>query len=176
MGRRGAEERQGASGQACRGVSSGREAHHQREECCQGCGGRKCSDAPTAVWIQEMQGPGFDRVRRKPPSSPLLQAPRAKSRRQEESLGSQWIVSVLSETLGECGLLRRGRAPKTKLLRARMQGRACRKHAASMHDLLRGANTRVSLVMEEEDEDESDIYVNMARTGEEDDDWQERPE
>ncbi len=47
------------------------------------------------------------------------------------------------------------------------------KHAASVHDLLGGADASISLVTEEGGECEDDMHVNVARAGEEDDYWQE---
>jgi hypothetical protein len=43
-----------------------------------------------------------------------------------------------------------------------------------MHDLLGGADASVNFVVEEDDEeDDGDLYVNVARIGQEEDDWQE---
>jgi hypothetical protein len=44
------------------------------------------------------------------------------------------------------------------------------KHAAGVHELLGGANASVKLIVEEDDED---LFVNIARIGPEEDDWQE---
>ncbi len=52
-------------------------------------------------------------------------------------------------------------------------------HAVGRHDLLGGVKASVSLVMEEEEDseddknDEADLYINVSRAGQEDDDWQE---
>jgi hypothetical protein len=47
-------------------------------------------------------------------------------------------------------------------------------NAAGVHDLLRGVEASVNLATEEEDEDDKgDLYVNVARIGQEEDDWQE---
>jgi hypothetical protein len=44
-------------------------------------------------------------------------------------------------------------------------------HATGMHDLLGGVEVSVSLVMEEDgEEDEGDLYINLARIGQEEDD------
>jgi hypothetical protein len=53
--------------------------------------------------------------------------------------------------------------------------RGCKgKHAAGVHDLLGGVESSVNLASEEGDEeDEGDLYVNVARIGQEEDDWQE---
>jgi hypothetical protein len=53
-----------------------------------------------------------------------------------------------------------------------------RKHAAGVHELLGGTDASVNLVAEEDDEendkeDDEDLYVNVARVGQEEDDWQE---
>jgi hypothetical protein len=42
-----------------------------------------------------------------------------------------------------------------------------------VHDLLGGVEASVSLVIEEEDEDEADMCINVARARQEDDDRQE---
>jgi hypothetical protein len=53
------------------------------------------------------------------------------------------------------------------------------KHAAGVHELLGGADSSVNLVAEEDDEDEDEDdedlyeYINMARGGQEEDDWRE---
>jgi hypothetical protein len=47
------------------------------------------------------------------------------------------------------------------------------KHAASVHDLLGRADASVNLITEEDDEeDDGDLYINVARIGQEEDDWQ----
>jgi hypothetical protein len=43
-----------------------------------------------------------------------------------------------------------------------------------VHGLLGGVEASVSLVVEDDDDDdEADLYVNVARAGQEDDEWQE---
>jgi hypothetical protein len=43
-----------------------------------------------------------------------------------------------------------------------------------VHDLLGGVEASVSLVVEEDDDNnEADLYVNVARAGQDDDEWQE---
>ncbi len=47
-------------------------------------------------------------------------------------------------------------------------------HAASVHELLGEADASVNLAAEEDDEeDDGDLYVNVARISQEEDDWQE---
>jgi hypothetical protein len=67
-------------------------------------------------------------------------------------------------------MFRSRRALETSLRAARVQG----KHAAGVHDLLGGVQASVNLATEEdEEEDEGDLYVNVARVRQEEDDWQE---
>jgi hypothetical protein len=48
------------------------------------------------------------------------------------------------------------------------------KHAAGIHELLGGDDVSINLVAEgDNDEDNEDLYVNVARLGQEEDDWQE---
>jgi hypothetical protein len=49
------------------------------------------------------------------------------------------------------------------------------KHAVRVHELLGGVDTSVNLVAEEdhEMEEDKDLYVNIARIRQEEDDWQE---
>jgi hypothetical protein len=48
------------------------------------------------------------------------------------------------------------------------------KHAAGVYELLGGTDASVNLVAEEDDEeDDEDLYINVARVGQEEDNWQE---
>jgi hypothetical protein len=49
------------------------------------------------------------------------------------------------------------------------------KHAVGVHELLGGVDASVNLVAEEdhEEEEDEDLYVNVARVGQEEDNWQE---
>ncbi len=47
------------------------------------------------------------------------------------------------------------------------------KHAESVHDILGGVSASVSLLTNEGSEYEDDMYVNVARAGDEDGEWQD---
>ncbi len=65
----------------------------------------------------------------------------------------------------------RGGRTKPACVQPRCKG----KHAAGVHELLGGVDASVNLITEEghEIEEDEDLYVNIARIGEEEDDWQE---
>jgi hypothetical protein len=49
-------------------------------------------------------------------------------------------------------------------------------HAASVHDVFMGTSTSVSLVTNEDSEYDDDVYDNVARAGDEEDEWQDPDE